>query len=514
MRVRCCGTGVPIALVVAALAAAPAVAAGAAALPGAPAAGELAPAGGVRSLRGDVRVEHVMDLGVAPHSLRVVKAPDDRLYVLQGNGDILRIDPAARTRAIAYTRAQHGLANPAGLAIGPSGTMYVVGNDDGPGDTTRATVVKGEPGPGGARTWSVLARTAPYPKGNTPFDHRFNGIAADPAGRYVYVNSGARTDHGEVESAQGRFPGLREAGITACVLRLPATATGLSLPDDRGQLRRAGYLFADGTRNSYDLAFAPNGALFAPDNGPDRDMSDELNWLRRGRHYGFPWRIGGSANPQQLPTYDPAADRLLDPRFYAVSHGLYHRDPTFPDPGRLRFTEPVINVGPDADSFRDPVDGKVYDASALGRSLRSFTAHRAPLGLAFDVAGAMGDGFDRSGFMLSWTRGDPAGESVAGPFHDAGQDLIALRLRKLHGLGYVTRATRLVEGFGNPIDAEVVGNAVYVVEYGGRGGLWRIVVPPAACTGNAGAGARAAAGPHARCGDGSGEGGIRTLGRG
>jgi len=117
--------------------------------------------------------------------------------------------------------------------------------------------------------------------------------------------------------------------LTAKIFRLPATASNLLLPNDTNALRNAGYIFAEGTRNSFDFAWAPNGDLFATENGPDRDMSDELNWLRQGLHFGFPWRIGGADNPQQFPNYDPTTDRLLDSRFVGVGGGTYHNDPTF-----------------------------------------------------------------------------------------------------------------------------------------------------------------------------------------
>jgi len=53
-------------------------------------------------------------------------------------------------------------------------------------------------------------------------------------------------------------------------------------------------------------------------------MSEELNWLRPGLHFGFPWRMGGADNPQQFPTYDPSTDKLLDSRYVAVQGGYYH----------------------------------------------------------------------------------------------------------------------------------------------------------------------------------------------
>jgi len=237
-----------------------------------------------------------------------------------------------------------------------------------------------------------------------------------------------------------------------------------------------GFIFAEGTRNTYDLAFAPNGDLFGTENGPDRDMAEELNWLRAGRHYGFPWRIGGTDNPQQFPNYDPSTDRLLDPRFIAVQGGYYHNDPTFP-PAPANLTEPVINIGPDADSYRDPTDGVVRDASAQGRVFSTLTAHRSPLGLVFDVDGVMTNEFRHHGFVLSWTPGDPTGNSVAGPFNDASQDLLDLQLTKLGQTNYQARVRRIVDGFSNPIDAEIIGNRIYVIEYGGSFGIWEVKIP-------------------------------------
>src|SRR5204862_5118195 len=124
--------------------------------------------------------------------------------------------------------------------------------------------------------------------------------------------------------------GTRDVRLTAKIFRLPANASILFLPNDANALRSAGYIFAEGTRNSFDVAFAPNGDLFATEIGPDRDMSDELNWLRPGLHFGFPWRIGGADNPQQFPDYNPQNDLLLNSNFIGVYYGYYHNDPAFP----------------------------------------------------------------------------------------------------------------------------------------------------------------------------------------
>jgi hypothetical protein len=34
-----------------------------------------------------------------------------------------------------------------------------------------------------------------------------------------------------------------------------------------------------------------------------------------------------------------------------------------------------------------------------------------------------------------------------------------------------------VDGFSNPIDAEIIGNRIYVIEYGGNFGIWEVTIP-------------------------------------
>ena len=421
-------------------------------------------------------------------SIRIAKDPrNNDLYYSKFNGDIYRITlrPGSGTSISTrvYSAADHGIGDSAqGMAIGPNGTIYLVGNfTTDAGNRTFARIVKGVPDTSGARIWSVLAQTEAYPRSRTAFDHVFNGIIASSDGNWIYINSGSRTDHGEVQDVGGLFPNTREVALTAKIFRLPASASNLFLSNDINALRNAGYIFAEGTRNSFDFAFAPNGDLFATENGPDRDMSDELNWLRQGLHFGFPWRIGGADNPQQFPNYNPANDRLLDPRFVGVGGGYYHNDPGFP-PAPPNLVEPVTNLGPDADKFRDPATGQIKDASDLGLTLSTFTAHRSPLGLVFDAIGAMDLPFRNHGFMLSFTPGDPNGNSVAGPFFDASQDLLDLQLTKVGGTSYQARVTRLAGGFSTPIDAEIIGNRIYVLEYSGNQGVWEITFPPAPVT--------------------------------
>jgi glucose/arabinose dehydrogenase len=427
--------------------------------------------------RGDIRVRKVLSTTAPSVATRLAKDPRNNvLYLLRRNGNIFRVNVAAGRLALAHGAAAHGLHNGQGFAIGPEGTMYVVGNSDVTGMRTQATIVKGVLQPNGARTWSILAQTEPYPKSNTPYDHRLNGLAVGANGASLFVNSGSRTDHGEVQSAGGLYPGLREVGLTACILRLPTSGSNILLRNDRAWLKSNGYIYAEGTRNSFDLAFAQNGDLFGAENGPTSDASDELNWLRPGRNYGYPWRLGGGNNPQQFANYDPADDQMLNPIFDAVRDGFWHNDPDFPPRPPIPMIEPIPNLGPDADSFRDPATGVIKDASALGQRVHTFTAHRSPLGLVFDRASALAPEFRGDGFVLGWTTGDPAGDSEPGPFNDPGQDLLHLDLVKVNG-AYTLRATRIVGGFNNPIDAEIVGNVLFVLDYGGTQAIWEVTLP-------------------------------------
>lgn len=432
------------------------------------------------SLDPQIKIRLVLSTAVpsGPNSVRIARDPrNNDLYYLKINGDIYHVNlaPGAGSTATRfYGAADHGLSmSVEGFAMGPDGTMYVSGNTRTNNNTANWVRISKGVVSGAGRTWTTLAQTQPYPLSRTAYDHLANGLVVSPDGQWLFANFGSRTDHGEIESTSGVYPNLRETGLTAKILRLPTTGQNLVLTNDLTTLKSAGYVFAEGTRNAFDLEFAPNGDLFATDNGPDRDMSDELNWIQQGNHYGFPWRMGGADNPQQFPGYNPASDHLLDPRYGAVQAGTYKNDPTFPSPP-TSFTEPVINLGPNANSFRSP-DGSIQ-ASTNGQTVSTFTAHRSPLGLVFD-AGALAAPYAGHGFVLGWTQGDPNGNGVAGPFKDAGQDLCDLKLTKLGDTNYQAQVTTIVRGFSNPIDAEIIGNKIYVIEYGGFQGIWELTFP-------------------------------------
>ncbi len=411
-------------------------------------------------------------VGVGGGNIRLARNPvTGEVYMLNPATGLSQVDLGASgsTTELAPLNDITPDGAPSGMAFGPDGTLYVVVNREGGRKLTQAVIRKGAADASGHWTWTTLASTEPYAMSGTQFDHLFNGIVVSPDGQWVYVNSGSRTDHGEVQPNGRTFQDTREVALTSKIFRIPTQVVDLVLPNDEVALATQGLLFASGARNAYDLAFAPNGDLFAVDNGPDADYPDELNWIREGLHYGFPWRFGNQDNPQQFPGYDGQKDVRLSTDFVAVQTGTYRNDPTFPKPPSL-LTDPVVNLGPDAAQYRGD-DGNPHDAAAEGQPLYTFTPHRSPLGLVFatdpklPVDFQSGDG-SLSAFVLSWG-------AAGGTLSDKGQDLLHLALTK-RGDNYEAVTAQIAREFKNPIDALMIENRLYVLEFGPDGAIWEL----------------------------------------
>jgi len=391
------------------------------------------------------------------------------------NGELRAVDPDPSSQRVTtrYSAGDHGAPVPVmGMDIAPDGTIYLVGNDAAshPGYNV-AVVRRGTPDGSGGHVWSTVMTTEPYPRSATPFDHNMNAVVLSPDGQYLFLNSGSRTDHGEVQENNGQFPGLREAPLTSAILRIPAAATDLVLPNDAEALVDGGYFFADGTRNSFSLAFDSQGRLFGTENSGDRDDEEELNLLEEGGHYGFPWRMGTTETPMQFASYDPSGDLLLNPDAFAVQNGYFYNDPDYPaPPAGVTFVDPVRNLGPDANLYRDPANGAILDADDSGRTMGTFTSHRSPLGLVFDTESVLPAPFTSNALMLSWTGSE---SNLMRPYPGEGEDLLHLVVSE-DAQGPVLTAEQLVTGFQNPIDAVLVGKHLYVLEFGANLRIWRI----------------------------------------
>src|SRR6266567_3656643 len=124
-----------------------------------------------------------------PNSVRVAKDPrNNQLYYLKINGDIFRVNlqsGSGSTSTKVYSAADHGLnSSVEGLAIGPDGSIYVLGNITTNTSMTFARISKGVPNASNVRTWSTFARTEPYARSQTAFDHLYNALIVSPDGQY------------------------------------------------------------------------------------------------------------------------------------------------------------------------------------------------------------------------------------------------------------------------------------------------------------------------------------------
>jgi glucose/arabinose dehydrogenase len=411
---------------------------------------------GPETFREDICIRKVGEVGAG--FVRLRRNPKTgELFALNTQAQIFKfaIDAAGNgTPALAYDSKEIGGGEfTLGMAFGPDGALYVVGNatKDKEGKCTLRKLA--------GAAWMTVAETAWYPLSNTSYDHKCNGVVVSPDNKFVFMNSGSRTEHGEVQENNTAFPGAREVPLTSALFRLPTDGRDIVLPADEAALKATGFFYADGLRNAFDLAFDAKGRLFGTENGPDADYPEELNELREGGHYGFPWRFGNQDNPQQLKDYNPATDRRLQSDFGGVQQGFYRNDPEFPPPPDT-FIDPYVNMGPNANQIRDE-RGDLW-----AEPIHSFTAHRSPLGLTFDVDGALAGEFKNNGFVISWG-------SAAGNIPDRGEDLLQLQFTAPGQM----RATQIVRGFQRPIDAVLIGKTMYVLENGGNGAVWEVRLP-------------------------------------
>jgi len=431
------------------------------------------------ALRPDVTIEHVMTIDSL--AVRILQNPaTGNLWYTTFDGNVFQIknlDSKPESEKM-YTAKDHGIDRLQGAAF-LHNTLFLCGNIDSNIHTsTKGRLVCYNLDSTSKRP-AVIFNTVEYGANKTIYDHGWNTLEVSPDGKYIYVNSGARTDHGEIQDNGGMYPNARDNSLTSKIFRFPVDARNLYLTDDKAKLEAEGYLYAEGIRNAYDMAFDGSGNLFAVSNSPDYDMSEDMFWVRQHHHYGFPWVVGGIENPQQYPDWQPDPD--TDPFIPRNSHSwrvkYFHTDTTFPKiPTGVKFSPGVQNLGPDANEYRGHT-GKILDGDQTGVTVSTFTAHCCPLGLCFDRKKVLSKDFKGDGFVIRYSFG--ARSSMMRPFTNQGADLLHLHMTYDSATdNYFVRTIRIVEGFNEPTDAVLIGNNMYIIEYGGKGGdIWKITLP-------------------------------------
>ncbi|NJM94179.1 MAG: hypothetical protein HC842_05525 [Cytophagales bacterium] len=168
------------------------------------------------------------------------------------NGEIYKVTKyfdktvANATNTKVADKTHHGITEQiSGLDV-YDGFIYIAGSIES-GNNIKGIIKKASLSQGATlSTWITVAETENYLKSNTAFDHRLNFIAIDPAGQYIYANSGSRTDHGEEHLNE------REVELTSKILRIPLNSTNLLLKNNPTDL--APYVYVHGIRNAHGLA--------------------------------------------------------------------------------------------------------------------------------------------------------------------------------------------------------------------------------------------------------------------
>lgn len=189
----------------------------------------------------------------------IIFGPDDRLYVMNQSGDLYVIDDDIAQPL--YVDEEDVLKNAVGVAfyqdtiyITDGGRISTLTDSDRDGMLdTRTTIADGFP------SWQY-------------WGHSTNSLVLGPDEK-LYFPVGATTDHGPLNSDE------------------PFEGSIVRMNPDGSEIE----IFADGFRNPYDLAFSPDGDLFANDNNPDQIdetlpflPAEELNHIQEGHNYGFP----------------------------------------------------------------------------------------------------------------------------------------------------------------------------------------------------------------------------------
>ena len=432
------------------------------------------------ALRPDIKVEHFIT--VDSEAVRILHHPKTGdLWYTTFDGNVFRIkdvnsEPVSEK---IFSAQDHDIAVLQGAAF-LNNTLFLCGNVYSNNKrTTRGRMVRVDLDSSKQQQMSVVFNTVEYAANKTIYDHGWNAMVISPDSKYIYVNSGARTDHGEIQDNGGAYPKARDNALTSKIFRFPVDARDLLLPDNEAKLKADGYLYAHGIRNAYDMCFDPDGNLFGVSNSADYDYPEDMFWIRQDHHYGFPWIMGGVENPQQYKDWkpDPETDLFIRRSSHSWQAKYYYTDPEFPNrPSGVKFSPGVQNLGPDANEYRGH-SGKVQDGDQTGVAVSTFTAHCCPLGLFFDTKKILSKDFKGDGFVIRYVLGERS--SLMKPFTNQGSDLLHLDLQydKVTD-NYVVKTTRLVEGFRGPVDAVLVGNNVYIIQYGGqRGNIWKIILP-------------------------------------
>ena len=355
------------------------------------------------------------------NGVRMVTLPGvDWLMILNDGGSIYRLDTVTgvTTRLLVakdYAEVAAGSFAALGMTIDSSKRLYLVTNQQFPQKPyhlNRVVIFRSDPldATGTPKNLKPWLRTS-YPWGNNYYNHGVGNIAEGPDGM-LYVSSGSRTDGGEVNGGEAGRSSIywkgAETDLTAGIWRIDPKSENPAVE-----------VFAHGIRNAWTFAWNDHGELFSASNGPDANVPEELDFVERGKHYGFPYQFADYPATAKPYPYTPDA------------------------PAGLTFTSAIRNIGPAAGGSPE-------------KPMASFEPHSSPAGMIF--CGPDWPEAYRGKFLLG-----RFGNFISQP--DVGYDLLTLDLKRNAAGVYEVRTETFVAPLARPIDLLQVGKKLYILEY-------------------------------------------------
>jgi PQQ-dependent dehydrogenase (s-GDH family) len=313
-------------------------------------------------------VMHVLASGLSD-PFELLWGPDDHLWVTEKLGrKVDRVDPAtgAKTTVLSLPQAEASGAQDGVLGMAFQGDSLFLVYDYGPLATLQGKIVRYRYDKAAATLSDPVDVLAGLPA--SP-DHNAGRLITGPDGKLYYslgdlgnnqFDRACLPIRSQDLPTQAQVDARDWSSYAGKVLRIDPDG---SIPPDNPVIHGVrSHVFTYGHRNPEGLVVGPGGRIYSSEHGPKSD--DEINILRPGKNYGWPFVAGYRdgeayryANWSAAPdchslTYD---DYTVPPSVPLETPEPQWNDPDYVDPIKTFYTVPT------GYNFQDPACTQEYD---------------------------------------------------------------------------------------------------------------------------------------------------------